>query len=159
MRVILDDREEYSPGWKLNEYDLKGVPLKIQIGKRELDSNSVSLKTRTRKEASTISYSEIEKVKDKLEELHKSMLENAREDGKKRIKEESSRDNFIKAIKESLYIVKSAWCGTPECEEKIKDETGATSRLIPLEEEKLIDSKCIFCGNTANFNAYFAKSY
>ncbi len=159
VRVILDDREEYSPGWKLNEYDLKGVPLKIQIGKRELDSNNISLKTRIRKETSTISYSEIEKVKDKLEELHKSMLENAREDGKKRIKEESSRDNFIKAIKESLYIVKSAWCGTPECEEKIKNETGATSRLIPLEEEKLIDSKCIFCGNTANFNAYFAKSY
>jgi prolyl-tRNA synthetase len=159
IRVLLDSREDYSPGWKLNEYDLKGVPLKIQIGKRELESRNISLKTRINNVQSIVSFNEIEQVKEKLEEIHRSMLENVREENKKRIREESSKDNFVKALKESLYIVKASWCGTPECEDKIKNETGATSRLIPLETEKLINEKCIFCGNEAKVNAYFAKSY
>ncbi|MGC8533111.1 MAG: proline--tRNA ligase [Candidatus Parvarchaeum sp.] len=159
IRVLFDSREEYSPGWKLNEYDLKGVPLKIQVGKRELDSKNMSLKTRISNEQSLLAFNEIEKIKEKLEEIHKKMLENAREDSKKRIREEDSKERFVKAVKESLYIVKASWCGTPECEEKIKNETGATSRLIPLENEKLINQKCIFCGNDAKVNAYFAKSY
>ena len=87
------------------------------------------------------------------------MLEKAGEDSKKRIKEEDSKERFVKEVKESLYVVKASWCGTPECEEKIKNETGATSRLIPLENEELISNKCIFCGNDAKVNAYFAKSY
>ncbi len=159
IRVLLDSREDYSPGWKLNEYDLKGVPLKIQIGKRELESRNISLKTRINNVQSIVSFNEIEQVKEKLEEIHRNMLENVREENKKRIREESSKDNFVKALKESLYIVKASWCGTPECEDKIKNETGATSRLIPLETEKLINEKCIFCGNEAKVNAYFAKSY
>ncbi len=159
IRVLLDSREEYSPGWKLNEYDLKGVPLKIQIGKRELDSKNISLKTRIDNEQSSLAFNEIEKLKGKLEEIHEKMLENVREDSKKRIKEEDSKERFIKEVKESLYVVKASWCGTPECEEKIKNETGATSRLIPLENEELISNKCIFCGNDAKVNAYFAKSY
>jgi prolyl-tRNA synthetase len=159
IRVLLDSREEYSPGWKLNEYDLKGVPLKIQIGKRELDSKNISLKTRIDNEQSSLAFNEIEKLKGKLEEIHEKMLENVREDSKKRIKEEDSKERFVKEVKESLYVVKASWCGTPECEEKIKNETGATSRLIPLENEELISNKCIFCGNDAKVNAYFAKSY
>ncbi len=159
IRVLLDNREEYSPGWKLNEYDLKGVPLKIQVGKRELDSKNMSLKTRINNEQSLLAFNEMEKIKEKLEEIHKKMLENAREDSKKRIREENSKESFVKAVKDSLHIVKASWCGTPECEEKIKNETGATSRLIPLENEKLINEKCIFCGKDAKFNAYFAKSY
>lgn len=159
VRVLLDSREEYSPGWKLNEYDLKGVPLKIQVGKRELDSKNMSLKTRINNDQSLLSFNEVEKIKEKLEEIHEKMLENAREDSKKRIREENSKESFVKAVKDSLYIVKASWCGTPECEENIKNETGATSRLIPLENEKLINNECIFCGKNANFNAYFAKSY
>jgi prolyl-tRNA synthetase len=159
IRVLFDGREEYSPGWKLNEYDLKGVPLKIQVGKRELDSKNMSLKTRINNEQLLLAFSEIEKIKGKLEEIHERMLEKAREDSKKRIKEEDSKERFIKAIKESLYIAKASWCGTPECEENIKNETGATSRFIPLENEKLISEKCIFCGKDAKINAYFAKSY
>ncbi len=159
IRVILDGREEYSPGWKLNEYDLKGVPLKIQVGKRELDSKNLSLKTRLNNEQSLLSFDEIEKTKEKLESIHAEMLQNAKEDSKKRIKEEDSKERFVKALKESLYIAKASWCGSPECEEKIKNETGATSRLIPLEVEKLINDKCIFCGKDAKVNAYFAKSY
>ena len=159
IRVLLDSREEYSPGWKLNEYDLKGVPLKIQVGKRELDSKNISLKTRINNEQSSLAFDEIEKLKEKLEEIHEKMLENAREDSKKRIKEEDSKERFVKEVKDSLYVAKASWCGTPECEEKIKNETGATSRLIPLENEELISKKCIFCGNDSKVNAYFAKSY
>ena len=87
------------------------------------------------------------------------MLSNAREQANHRIKEEKSREKFIDQLKNNSYILKSSWCGTPECEDKIKAETGATSRLIPLEEEELISKDCIFCGNKAKFNAYFAKSY
>ena len=107
VRVILDERDDMSPGWKLNEYDLKGVPLKIQIGKRELESNSVSLKTRIKNEPSNLSYDELEKIKEKLEEIHKFMLEHAREAGKERIKEETSKEEFIKALRENLSSILS----------------------------------------------------
>ena len=159
IRTILFNRDDVSPGWKLNDSDMKGIPIKIQIGKKELESDSIFVKTRISNEASSIAFSDISKIKDKLEEIQNYMLSNAREQANHRIKEEKSREKFIDQLKNNSYILKSSWCGTPECEDKIKAETGATSRLIPLEEEELISKDCIFCGNKAKFNAYFAKSY
>ena len=159
IRSILQDREDLSPGWKLNDSDLKGIPMKIQIGKRELESRVVSIKTRTDQESTQLNFSELNKVKDKLDEIHNSMLSKAKEEMTAKIKEETSKEKFVNAIKNSLYIVKAPWCSTPDCEEQIKGETGATSRVIPIEKEELIDKNCIFCGKPAIVNAYFAKSY
>ena len=159
IRTILFDREDVSAGWKLNESDLKGIPFKIQIGKKELDSNTIYIKTRINKEAFSITFKDLERMTEKLEEFHDFLLSKAKKDAYSRIKDGKSKEEFVKAIKDSLYIVKASWCGEIECENEIDNETGATSRLIPLEKEELISKECIFCGKPAKFNAYFAKSY
>ncbi len=159
IRTLLLDREDVSPGWKLNESDMKGIPLKIQIGKKEIESKSIFVKTRINREQFSVDFKDLNKIKDKLEDIHGFMLSNARKQLEEKIKVENSKENMINEVKNNLFIVKASWCGSPECEENIKNETGATSRLIPLEKEELISKECIFCGKPAIFNAYFAKSY
>lgn len=159
LRSKLDDREGYSAGWKFNEYDMKGVPIKIEVGERELTSDSLSVKIRFGAEKYSIKFSELNKISSKLEEIQEKMLQTAKKDRESRVKVEKDKEKFISSLKNGKSVLKSAWCGSADCESKIKDATGATSRLIPLEKEELIDKKCIFCGGKADFNAYFAQSY
>lgn len=159
VRIELDERTEYSAGWKFNEYDLKGVPIKLEVGKREVEADSFSIKTRFSGEKETLHTKDLKNIPDMLEKIQKDMFDHAKKEMDSRIKTEKNRDNFVKALKESDYVAKSAWCGRTECEERMKNETGATSRLISIGKEELIDKNCIFCGEPAEFNAYFAKSY
>ncbi len=159
IRVFLDARDTYSAGWKLNEYDMKGVPIKVEVGERELSSNSVYVKVRHGAEKYNLPMKELAKLKEKLVEIQKNMLESARKDMLSRIKVENNKQEFVSYLKEGKAVLKAAWCGREKCEDEIKEATGAASRLIPLEKEELIGNKCIFCGEKAEFNAYFAQSY
>jgi prolyl-tRNA synthetase len=159
IRVFLDAREIYSAGWKLNEYDMKGVPIKIEIGDREVASESLFIKTRFTKEKYKLARKETNKIKSKLVEIQQKMLEATRKDMQSRIKIEKNREEFVSQLKDGKAVLKVAWCGQDKCEKSIKELTGATSRLISLEKEKLIDKECIFCGDKAVFNAYFAQAY
>ncbi len=159
IRSKLDARDTYSAGWKFNEYDMKGVPIKIELGEREVAANSLSVKVRFGGERYSIKLGEINQIAQKLEEIQENMFDNAKKDMTSRIKVEKDKERFISELTNAKAILKSAWCGKEECEDKIKEITGATSRLIPLEKEELIDKKCVFCGDKANFNAYFAQSY
>lgn len=159
VRVLLDARDIYSAGWKLNEYDMKGVPIKAEVGGREADSDTVSIKVRFNGEKYSLPLKDVAKIKSKLAEIQKGMLDAARKDASRRIKVEKNRDEFVTYLKENKAVLKAAWCGMDKCEEQIKEATGAASRLIPLEKEELIDKKCIFCGEKAEFNAYFGQSY
>lgn len=159
IRSKLDDRDTYSAGWKFNEYDMRGVPIKIEAGERELSSDSLSVKVRFGGEKYLIKLNELKKISSKLEEIQEKMFEGAKKDMAARIKIEKDKENFILELKNAKAILKVSWCGKEDCENKIKETTGATSRLIPLEKEELIDKKCVFCADKANFNAYFAQSY
>jgi prolyl-tRNA synthetase len=159
IRFLLDDRNTYSAGWKFNEYDLKGVPIKLEVGERELASNTISLKIRFNGEKKAISFSDTNKLGEILNGIQREMLEEKKTENGKRIKTAKAKEEFINDLKTAKAIMKAAWCGKEDCEARIKEITGAVSRLIPLEKEELIDKKCIFCGEKATFNAYFAKSY
>lgn len=159
IRSVLDDRKTYSAGWKFNEYDLKGVPIKLEIGAREVESESFSIKIRLSGEKATLKLDEVKSMPERLERLHMEMFDKAKKDMDSRISIGKDREGFVSALKNSTAIVKSAWCNRSECEDKIKDQTGATSRLIPLDKEVLLGEKCAFCGEEAKVNAYFAKSY
>lgn len=159
VRTLLDARDTYSAGWKFNEYDLKGIPLRIDVGRREALEDTFSVKIRFSGEKKSLKMDSIDTIPAELGKIQKEMLEKALVDMRSRIKTEKDRVRFVAAVKDSSVVVKAAWCDRMECEEKIKDATGATSRLIPLEKEELIDKKCVFCGESAKVNAYFAKSY
>ena len=159
IRAEIDDRTIYSPGWKFNEYELKGVPIRIDLGKKETEERLISYKIRVNGKKESVKFDELNKFTDLLENIQEEMFQRAYDRIKSQVKEETNKNEFIKDLKDGKAIVKAAWCGKEACEKKIKEQTGAVSRVIPLEKEELLDKKCIFCGKPAEFNAYFAQTY
>ncbi|MEM5790905.1 MAG: proline--tRNA ligase [Candidatus Aenigmatarchaeota archaeon] len=159
ISCLADEREEYTPGWKFNEWELKGVPLRIEIGPRDVKEEEIVLVRRDTGEKIKIKESElIEKVKKILGEIQGNLFKKARNFLNKNIFVARSYEEFKNIFKEKGGFIKACWCGNEKCEEKIQEETGATIRLIPFQKEKVF-SKCIYCGKEAREVVYFAKAY
>jgi prolyl-tRNA synthetase len=159
IAAVLDDRAEYTPGWKFNEWELKGVPVRIEIGPRDLKQNHVTLARRDTGKKTTAPMDEAAQATEKLlEEIQNNLYAKA----KTALEEKTTTVQNYAAFKETLTskggFIKAPWCGNPKCEEKIKEETGATIRLRPFEKEKPI-ANCICCGEKTVEMVYFAKSY
>jgi prolyl-tRNA synthetase len=159
LTVVLDDREEYTPGWKFNEWELKGVPIRIEIGPRDLKQNQITMARRDTYQKTTAKMDEAVQATEKLlEEIQSNLYAKAKTALEERTATVHNYDEFKKTLKEKGGFIKAAWCGSSECEEKIKEETGATIRLRPIEKEKPI-ANCVFCGEKAVEMVYFARSY
>jgi prolyl-tRNA synthetase len=159
LRVLLDDRTNYTAGWKFNEYELKGVPVRIDVGQKEVASGEIKLKIRFTSSSEIVSLERLKEVKAVLNRVQKDMLESSERRLARVIKEERDKESFITNVSSAAEIAKVAWCGRKECEAGIKEKTKAVSRAISIEGEKLIDKKCIFCGRDAVCDAYFSQSY
>jgi len=158
-RMELDNREQYSPGWKFNEWEMKGVPLRIEIGPRDLEQEQVVLFRRDTLEKEVCPLSQVkERVGELLEAIQKNLLEKAREMRDQKTHVVHDEAAFKEIMKENPGFVKAMWCGDEDCEERVKTETGATIRCIPFEQEKLGDA-CPFCGKPAAQMVYYAKAY
>ena len=155
VRVVLDDSDA-SPGWKFNEYELKGVPLRIEIGPRDIENGKAMIFRRDTLEKQEYALDGIEKqVKALLKTVQKDMLETARVRRDGRI---ISADS-LKGISDGVdggNFVKAGWCGCRECEDRVKAETNATARVIADGETA---EKCAVCGKKANSVVYFARAY
>jgi prolyl-tRNA synthetase len=159
IAVVLDDREEYTPGWKFNEWELKGVPVRIEIGPRDLKQNQITMARRDTYQKTTAKMDEAVQATEKLlEEIQSNLYAKAKTALEERTATVHNYDEFKKTLKEKGGFIKAAWCGGSECEEKIKEETGATIRLRPFEKEKPI-ANCVYCGEKAMEMVYFARSY
>lgn len=159
ISTILDDRLEYTPGWKYNHWELRGIPLRIEIGSMEIRKEQITIARRDTYERITVKEEEIvEAIKKLLEEIQRNLYNRAKKFLEEKITKVENYEEFKKILSEKGGFIKASWCGNRECEEKIKEETGATIRLIPLEREEPF-SKCIYCGKEAKEVAYFAKSY
>ncbi len=160
LRVELDDREEYTPGWKFNEWELKGVPLRIEIGPRDVERGNVVLVRRDTREKI---ISPIAEVKSRVEELLNTIQNDLFLKAKRFVEENThyveDYEEFKKTIEEKKGFIIAPWCGSSECEEKIKEETKATIRNIPLEKVKEGKGKCIYCGKETDLYVYFARAY
>ena len=157
--IELDDREEYNPGWKFNEWELKGIPLRIEIGPKDIKNNQVVLVRRDTSEKKVIKSINLEKyVETMLEDIQKNLFNKAKKFLDNNITEVKNKEEFKKVLEKKKGFIKISWCDTKECEEKIKEETGATTRLIPFENNK-IEGKCAYCGKDAKSIWYFAKAY
>lgn len=157
--VKIDDRDQYKPGWKFNDWEQKGVPLRIEIGPKDIEKEQVIL---ARRDGLPKTCVKIEKIKESITEILDSIQKNLfdralkfREENTFTITEYSE---FKKLFEGEGGFVKTFWCGSSKCEEVIKEETKATIRCIPLDikEEK---GKCIYCKEESKFNVIMAQSY
>jgi len=158
-KVILDDRAEYTPGWKFNEWELKGIPLRIEIGPKDIQKKQVVVVRRDNGKKIIIKEGQLtKKISQLLEDIQKSLFNKARNFLKDNIRTVKNYEEFKEVIEEKRGFIRACWCGNESCEEKIKEETGATIRTIPLKKEKTF-SNCICCGNKTKEVVYFAKAY
>lgn len=157
IRIHVDDREELSPGFKFNDWELKGVPLRIEIGPKDIEKESMVIAKRYNREKTNLEFSEIEKIPLILNEIQSDMLKIAKIKADENTIDISDYDEFKSKIEKGGFF-NSAWCGKLECEEKIKEETGAEIRVIPFDSENK-NKKCIYCQEQSISIPIFARGY
>jgi len=159
IRVKYDNTEHNRPGWKFAEYELKGVPIRIAVGPRDLENNQVELARRDTKEKTAISLDGLtETVAALLLEIQANLLQRATKYRDDHITTVDTWDEFINVLDNKTGFVLAHWDGTAETEEKIKDQTKATIRCIPL-DNPLEVGKCILTGNPSKQRVLFARAY
>ncbi len=159
IRVKLDDSDN-SPGWKFSEYEMKGVPVRIELGPRDIENNQCVIVTRHNREKSFVSLDNLaQSVSAKLQEVHEGLYKNALENRENKTYSCTTIDEIKAALEEKGDgFVKAMWCGDEECEDKVKELTGVGSRCIPFEQQQLSD-KCVCCGKEAKHMVYWGKAY
>ena len=157
IRVHVDDREGMSPGYKFNDWELKGVPLRIEIGPKDIENQNIVVAKRYNLEKISLGFSEIEKIPIILDEIQTQMLKKAKEQTENITLNISDYSEFKSKIEKGGFF-NSPWCGKVECEDKIKDETGAEIRVIPFGSEN-INQKCIYCNEQSVSTPIFARGY
>jgi prolyl-tRNA synthetase len=156
---VLDDSEK-SYGWKVNESEIRGVPLMISIGTRELDEKTATVNFRLNKmNHKLVRFTEIGKrVEEMLSKAQDEMYKKAHKFLKENIRDARDYKSFKEIMKTKRGFIKAFWCESSKCEEKIKEETKATVRLRPLNAKKR-SGKCIYCGKKAEYIWYFGQAY
>lgn len=159
FRVKLDD-SDHAPGWKFAEYEMKGVPVRVEIGPKDIEKNQCVVVRRDTREKAFVSLDELSTFVEKLmEDIHNAMYERALKNTQEKTFVAKSYDEFIDISKNHPGFIKAMWCGDSECEEKLKEVTGGVkSRCIPFEEEHLADT-CVCCGKPAKHMVYWGKQY
>lgn len=158
FRVKVDDSDK-SPGFKFSESEMRGIPLRVEIGPRDIAANQAVLVRRDNHEKMTVSLDTLNKtVAELLGKMQSDMLERARQHREAHTYTAVTMEEFAKTVEEKPGFVKAMWCGCQECEDKIKEMTGATSRCMPFAQEKVADT-CVCCGKAATKMVYWGKAY
>ncbi|MCX6569763.1 MAG: His/Gly/Thr/Pro-type tRNA ligase C-terminal domain-containing protein, partial [Candidatus Aminicenantes bacterium] len=161
IRIAMDAREEATPGWKFSEYEMRGVPLRIEIGPRDVKAGQAVLVRRDTKAKETVPLASLAaRVPALLEEIQAGLMSQARAFLEANIRDASDYRGFKDILENQRGFVRAPWCGGEACEDRIKTETMATIRVIPLEEsEAKADGCCVACGAKGQALAYFARAY
>jgi len=158
IRVHVDDRKQLTPGFKFHDWELKGIPLRIEIGPKDIEKNKVVLVKRYNKEKMDILFDEVTgKLEEILVDIQRQMLISGKKIHDEMTKSISSYKEFKSQIEKGGFL-QSPWCGKQECEEKIKEETGADIRVIPFGSENS-GKKCIYCNEQSMSVPIFARGY
>ena len=153
------DATDKSPGFKFAECEMRGIPLRVEIGPRDIENNQCVVVRRDTGEKITVSLDELEaKVAELLDTIQNDMLEAARAHRDAHTYTAKNWDEFVDIVNNKPGFIKAMWCGETECEENIKAETGATTRCMPFEQENLGDT-CVCCGKPAKKMVYFGRAY
>ncbi|MCQ2544088.1 MAG: proline--tRNA ligase [Lachnospiraceae bacterium] len=158
FRVKVDDTDK-SPGWKFSEQEMRGIPIRIEIGPRDIENNKAIIARRDTGEKIEINLDNLEtEVATVLDKIQVEMLERARAHREEHTYSATTYEEFLDILENKPGFVKAMWCGEEECENKIKEDASATSRCMPFEQEKLSD-KCVCCGKPAKAMVYWGKAY
>ena len=158
-RMKLDDRDNYSAGFKFNDWEMRGVPVRIEMGPRDIENNQAVLVRRDTLEKVTVNLEELEeKLGELLEDIQRSMYESCKKAREERTTVAYNMEELKKNLDENQGYVKTMWCGSRECEDKVKEVTGAPSRCIPFEQEHLSDT-CVCCGKKASKMVVWGRQY
>jgi prolyl-tRNA synthetase len=159
VRVFLDDRDTYTPGWKFAEWELRGVPLRVEIGPKDIEKSSVMVARRDTREKQPMPMDGLaDAIVGRLDEMQRSLLERARTFRDEHTTRVSTYDEFKSVMEGRPGFVIAGWCGSSACEARIKAETQATLRNIPFTTAEPTGT-CILCGGPATAEAWFAKAY
>lgn len=153
------DLTDKSPGYKFAEAEIQGIPLRIEIGPKDLEKNQCVFVRRDTREKTIVKLSEMESTaKNLLKKIQDDMFIKAKKHLEAHINDAKTYDEFKEILEKNPGFIRAMWCGNVECEDKIKEETGATSRCIPFDEENISD-KCICCGKEAKHMVFWGKAY
>ena len=159
VRVMLDDREAYTPGWKFAEWELRGVPLRLEIGPKDIEKSQVVLARRDTREKM---FSPMDGLGDRvvalLDEIQQALYKRALDYRESHTTRVTSFEEFKDAMEGRPGFVIAGWCGSVDCEAQIKAETQATLRNIPFGSEQA-STACVKCGRPASGEPWFAKAY
>jgi len=159
ITTILDDRAEYTPGWKFHEWEMRGVPIRIEIGPRDIEKRQVIAARRDTLERVEIREEElVDTINEMLEDIQNNLFNQAKKFLEDHITPVKTYEEFKEVLRKKSGFIKACWCSSRECEEKIKEETGATIRVVPFQKEDLF-SNCVYCGSEAKEVVFFARAY
>ena len=158
FRVKVDDTDK-SPGWKFSEQEMRGIPIRVEIGPKDIEANKCVICRRDTREKIEVSLDELEvKAGEILDKIQVEMLERARAHRDSHTYVAKNMDEFRKIFAEKSGFVKAMWCGDQACEDQIKEELAVTSRCMPFEQENLADT-CVCCGKPAKKMVYWGRAY
>jgi prolyl-tRNA synthetase len=159
VRVRLDDRDSYTPGWKFADWEMRGVPLRLEIGPKDIEKQQVVVARRDTREKAFVPADAVEdRVRALLEEVQRALLARAVQFREERTRRTGDYAEFTSWMEGRPGFVVSPWCGSADCEAAIKSETQATIRNMPFDGEPP-SGVCIKCGRPATAQAWFAKAY
>jgi prolyl-tRNA synthetase len=161
VRVRLDDRPDYRPGFKFHEWELKGVPLRVEIGHRDVAAGAVTIARRDTGERQQIPIPRAAVAIDEiLEDAQASLFQTARDEQERRtLRDPSGYGEMIEYLRDAAGFVASRWCGRTECELRVKADSSATIRCLPLDEQPAQSETCVCCDRSAVTAAVWAQAY
>ena len=170
FRVKIDDRAHRTPGFKFNHWEMKGVPLRLEIGPNEMEDREVTAARRDNGDQESVQLDDLEeKVEETLDKVQESLFDELEEYQSENIREADSKNEILATIGKSRGYVKTRWCGKEECETEIKEQVAAEIVVLPFDEDsepesiqdedEHIEGDCAICGENAERWAYFAKNY
>ncbi|MBE5756563.1 MAG: proline--tRNA ligase [Clostridiales bacterium] len=155
IRVETDTRD-MSPGWKFNEWEMKGVPIRLEIGPRDIENNKCMICRRDTLEKQELSLDNLSSIVELLDTIQKDMLNKSRINRDKKVVEASSLDEILEGVNNQNFV-KAGWCGCRECEDKVKEVASATARVMCDDEG--VPETCAICGKKATHKVIFARAY
>ncbi|HCC04152.1 MAG TPA: proline--tRNA ligase, partial [Clostridiales bacterium] len=159
FRVEKDFRKQVSPGVKFNDCEMRGIPLRLEMGPRDIENGECVLVRRDTSEKTTVKLENLEEtIENLLEEIQKNMFEMCKKRMEEKTTEAHTLDEFVEKMNSNQGFIKAMWCGNSECEAKIKELTAAKSRCMPFVQEK-IDDKCVCCGKPADKYVIWGRQY
>ena len=159
FRVEADFRKQVSPGVKFNDCEMRGIPLRLEMGPRDIENGECVLVRRDTSEKVSVKLNNLEETIEKLlEEIQNNMFEMCKKRMEEKTTEAHTLEEFVEKMNSNQGFIKAMWCGNAECEAKIKELTAAKSRCMPFIQEK-IDDKCVCCGKPANKYVIWGRQY